>query len=191
MSEDTLEAELAHFGVKGMRWGVRKRREIVSKADHAAVKEVVGVSRKTGGPLRSTPVQVKVVPGKPVQTRGGKHQPTAPEAVRSAALKQKVKVSGKQSLTNEEMRFLIDRLSLEERLSKVNPKQKNKGLVFAQTLLASPLPALAVKGAQKQVIGSMKGVGTAGQYNTLRGLEFAEKLLGGLNTATKSKKKEK
>lgn len=184
MSLDTLDDALAHFGVKGMRWGIRKRRQS-TKADNASAEETtVGVSKKTGGPRKSTPVQVKVIPGKAVKTRGGERQPTAPEAVKSAALKQKAKKSGPQSLTNDEMRFLVDRLGLEERLSKVAPKEKTLGQKFIQDFLPSPVPLMIVKGAKGKL-------GPQHNPQIAKGLDFAEKLLQGLADNKKSPKKKK
>lgn len=188
METRTFETELAHFGVKGMRWGVRKRRGSVAE-DNASAVATTPSTNKTVGPSKSTPVQVKVIPGKAVQTRGGKRHPTVDEAIDAAALRQKYHTSGKQALTNSEMRRLVDRLTLEDRLSQVAPKPKAKGRVWAEAFLKSPIPGFALKEGQKNVQTSMKGVGTAKQYKTLQGLEFAERLLKTVQPLATQKKK--
>lgn len=195
----TFESELTHFGVKGMRWGIRKRRESRSGFENAPVKEQphhggapsehINVKAKTGG-KEPTPVQAKIVPGKPIQTRGGKRQPTTDEALRAAGLKQQLHASGKQSLTNEEMRFLADRLGLEQRLSQLAPKPKNKGLVFAQKLIKSPVPSIALGVAASKLPEEAKLM-TAQHKKILKGMDFAEMLLKNLGSPIKSPKRPK
>lgn len=208
METRTFESELAHFGVKGMRWGVRRRREskkgvenapVVTNRSHHGGEAPSHVNLKVRTDRKATPVEAKVVPGKPVQTRGGKHHPTADEAVKAAALKQKLHTSGKQSLTNQEMKTLIDRLQLEERLSQVAPKPKSKGRQFAEMLLKSPLPKAATGAARKRLTtAALDSAGnalplTSKQVKISKGLDFADMLLGAIasNTGGKGKKKKK
>lgn len=194
----TFESELAHFGVKGMRWGVRKRRQESSNFRETPASttgsHVPGSDTRTNTKVRlsPTPVQAKIVPGKPVQTRGGKRFPTVDEAIRSAGLKQKYHASGKQALTNEEMRFLADRLTLEDRLSKLAPRPKSKGRVWTERFLKSPLPMFGVKKAQEAVTTKLQsGTGTDFHIKAWKGLRFTEQLLGVLNANAKTKSKKK
>lgn len=177
--EDTVEEVLAHFGVKGMKWGVRKRRKIASEHTPVSTGSVKTVDTK-----KPTPVQVRVVPGKRVQTRGGSRQPTTAEAIRAAALKQKAKKSGPQALTNEEMSFLVTRLGLEEKLSKVAPKQKTLGQRFVKDFLPSPAAQALLKAGTKKLPANT-------HPNVLKGADFAEKMLKTLADNKKSQKKSK
>lgn len=191
METRTVESELAHFGVKGMRWGIRKKRQ-VSDAVEKTYSPVGTPAKTTTKDVRGpSPVQVKVVPGKPVQSRGGARQPTVDEAIRSAALKQKLHKSGKQSLTNEEMRFLADRLTLEDRLSKLAPKPKHAGLVWAERFIKSPLPGLGINIARGKLLPKEIGAFTARQVQIEKGLDFAEKFVKSSQAKSKEKKKEK
>ncbi len=89
---------MAHYGVKGMRWGHRKD----SSPQPVAVKTTLKRSGKTK-----------------IKTTGGKRQPVTEEAVASRAATQKIKKSGIDSLTNKELATLKTRLNLEKEVSKL------------------------------------------------------------------------
>lgn len=80
---------IAHFGVKGMRWGVR----------------------------RSTPSAVTVTQkGKKLKTSGGEGKKASPDAVKVAKLRQVRKKSGAAALSNEELQAYSKRLNLEQQV---------------------------------------------------------------------------
>ena len=88
---DTVEEVLAHFGVKGMKWGVRKDK-----------------------------------------------QPASPDSAKSTAARQKAKKEGLHTLSNEEVRAIVDRMQLEQRYSQVAAADRNimqKGASFAKELV--------------------------------------------------------
>lgn len=188
LETSTVDDVLAHFGVKGMKWGVRKRRQNASdfKEQHPGLSTDASVKTKViKGP---TPIQAKIVPGRPVQTRGGKRHPTVNDAIRSAALRQKLNASGKQSLTNDEIRFLVDRLTLETRLSQVAPKPKSKGRQWAEAFIKSPVPKIGINVAKSKLPEKIEDF-TAQQLKIAKGLDFADKLIGTLSESGKKKKK--
>lgn len=98
----TLEDVLAHFGVKGMRWGQH-------------------LSRTTGG-VSPVAVRAKQTPGKRVQTTGGSGHKGSGDAVTAAKLRQKAKKSTVDSLSNAELQALVTRLNLEQQYSRLTPK---------------------------------------------------------------------
>jgi hypothetical protein len=126
---------LAQYGVKGMHWGV------ITKAKNAYTKA------RTED---TTPVPVKITakPGKKIKTEGGKYLPTSEDAKIAAIAKQKAKGSGLQSLSNDEMKVLVDRMGLEERYSKMTPREISVGQKMAQDIMNSPVPELAMIGAK-------------------------------------------
>lgn len=113
---------LAHYGIKGMRWGVRR-----SKAELSGEPE---------------PITIKAKPGKKIVTSGGKNQPVSEDAKQAAVIKQKARASGSQSLSNDEMRILVNRMNLEQQYFKLNPRQKSLGERF----LKEYAPPIAVEG---------------------------------------------
>jgi hypothetical protein len=102
---------IAHYGVQGMRWGVR---------------------RGSKGPQSVT---LTAKPGKKIRTAGGKGFEASPEAKSAAAFKQIAKKSGPQALSNDQMKQLVTRMNLEQQYSKMlaaNKPQKNAGRAFIE-----------------------------------------------------------
>ena len=96
---------LQHYGVKGMRWGVRK--------DHSSDVRTTAVINK--GLSRKTKVKAK----------GGRGQEATADAIKAAAQKQKLRKSGPAALSNQELRELGERLQLERNVSNLAaPKGK-------------------------------------------------------------------
>ena len=107
---ENIDEALAHYGVKGMRWGVRR-------SDKA-------LARSGGGDK----VRVKKVPGKGVEVvSGGKNQSVSDDAVKAAIAKTKASKSSTDSLSNVELKALVDRMNLEQQYSKLTDKEKQSG----------------------------------------------------------------
>ena len=86
---------LEHYGIKGMRWGFRKRPEAVAPT---------ATSRVPNGKKRKTKIEVE----------GGENHEAAPDAIKVAQHKAKLKKSGPAALTNQELREVAERVRLEE-----------------------------------------------------------------------------
>lgn len=99
----SVEEVLEHFGVKGMKWGVRRR-----------------------GPSGPTDVIVKTAGGKKVKTAGGKGQPASDDAVRAAVSKQKARKSTTDALSNKELQDLVSRMNLEQQYTRLAPRTKTQ-----------------------------------------------------------------
>lgn len=85
---------IEHYGVKGMRWGVRKERSSPVTTESTINR---GLGRKTK-----------------VKAKGGKGQSATPDAVKAAQTKQILKKSGPAALSNQQLRELNTRLQLEQ-----------------------------------------------------------------------------
>nr|DAV50359.1 MAG TPA: Structural protein [Caudoviricetes sp.] len=112
---------LEHFGVKGMKWGVRKAKSAVSSA-------------------RSKH-----------QARKAARHPQSPEAARAHALRKQVKKKGLDSLSNSELQALNNRLNLEanyRNAMKQHPdtlrSKRNRELVTAGAKIVGPIVAKSV-----------------------------------------------
>jgi hypothetical protein len=109
---------IVHYGIKGMRWGVRRRD-----------------GGSGGGPQ---PVTVRVKPGKGiVKVKGGSGQLPSEDAVNAAAYKQKAKASGTAALDNKELQSLVQRMNLEQQYAKLAAQQnvKSKGRKFTEAII--------------------------------------------------------
>lgn len=114
-----IEADLiAHYGVKGMKWGVRK-----SKNGQGQTVVSIGKDRK---PQKVQTNVVKVGPRSTIVTTKGGHAKVHPDAVRAKAAAQKRRRSGTDTLSNKELKALADRLTLETRIDEMNKKSNEK-----------------------------------------------------------------
>lgn len=91
----TVEVFLAHYGVKGMKWGIRKDR---SPRD----------------------VTVQNRPGRRVKTAGGHNQPASGDAIKVARYRQQARKSSLDSLSNQELKELVNRMNLEQQFSNLS-----------------------------------------------------------------------
>lgn len=143
-----FDAFLAHYGVKGMRWGVRRRRGIGSE-----------------GP---TGVTVKVKPGRGiVKTSGGHTHPVSDDAVRAAAVRQVAKVSSTHALTNKDLQDAITRMNLEQQFSRLTATRKGAGRLFVEKLLkdtAEQELSKISKGQQSQLVAAVMSAGRKGRH---------------------------
>lgn len=89
-----VNEDLLHYGVKGMKWGVRRDR-----------------SGASSGPQD---VSVKQKPGGYVKTSGGGGQSASADAIEARIYKQKAARSTTDSLSNKELQALVSRLNLEK-----------------------------------------------------------------------------
>ena len=97
--------ELMHYGVKGMRWGVRK-------ADRVP-----------------TGVALTTRPGRKVKAKGGKFEAPSEDAKKAATLKQKAKGSSTDSLSNQELKQMIERMQLEANYQRLTQQKSGSELV--------------------------------------------------------------
>lgn len=113
-----FEKVLAHYGVKGQRWGIRKP------------------PGSPPGPAEK--ILVKPIAGKGIKTAGGKNQPISEDAIKAAVYLQKAKASSTASLSNNELKTLNERLQLEQKYRQLVPPKKNtvrRGQDFTKEIL--------------------------------------------------------
>lgn len=115
------EYTIVHYGVKGMRWGVRK--DVASSAGGA-----------DKGPTAVVVEQKK--PGTYAKTHGGKNIPMHEDARVALEGRQKAKASTTDALSNDELRKVIQRMQLEQQYTqlKFTEDRRSRGLRFAQGL---------------------------------------------------------
>jgi hypothetical protein len=122
---DVALSDLQHYGIKGMRWGVRQTGEVSAQ------------TRTDTGLLRRRTE---------IQTKGGEAQPAHIDAVKAAVAKQKIKKSGHAALSTQELRDLANRLQVENQVSIL---MSSKGKQFVSKELEGTGRKLAKKGARR------------------------------------------
>jgi hypothetical protein len=104
------EAFLEHFGVKGMRWGVRRSRMQLEKGSHTAPRP--GTFRKiTVSRPKHTPVPAHV----------------SVDAARVIQIKSQLARHGPSSLSNDDLNHLVRRMQLENQFGQLNQAHVSTG----------------------------------------------------------------
>lgn len=128
---------LAHYGVKGMKWGRRR-----SHAELAA----------QSGNSRSGKATVK--------TSGGAGKSAHADAILARTAEQKLRKSGINALSNKELNDLQTRLNLERNVKNLTDANSSSGKVFVKNLLENvgkqQVTRVANQIAAQQVDAAMK-----------------------------------
>lgn len=97
---------ISHYGIKGMRWGVRRKRSAEADAiAKASGRNILEIKKKQKPDTRSE------------------------DAKRAGELAAKVKKSGTKSLSNDELQDLIKRMNLESQYSTITTKSKKESVL--------------------------------------------------------------
>ena len=120
---DVVEEILAHHGVKGMQWGVRRARS------------------------RSSDVSV-VDKKKKLKTYGGKGRPAHSDAVSARTSGQIARKSGIKALSNAELRAFNERLNLEQNAKRLSFQDQSKSKKFVLTLIGKKAPGAIETGGK-------------------------------------------
>lgn len=111
--EPTVEGILEHFGVKGMKWGVRRSPEQLGHPQDVKIKA-------KGSRLIAT---------------GGKGQPPSEDAVNAIKSLQKARASSVHALTDQELKHLNSRLQMERNFASLAAIPKNPAREFVVGIL--------------------------------------------------------
>lgn len=126
-----VEDFLEHYGTKGMKWGVRKKRSVST------------------GPA---PVELDARPGQRVTAKGGSGHNAHDDAIRAVTAGQKAKRSSTDALSTQELQALVTRMNLEQQYSKLAAQQRPRARGAA---LAKELMIRAVRPQTKALAGGL------------------------------------
>lgn len=127
------EEFLAHYGIKGMRWGVHNADRPAPVAKPSSARSVVphGAKKKTK-----------------VEVDGGENHPASEDAIKVAQARVKLKKSGAAALSNKELQEVANRIELEARVSRATQSGTQK---FISNLLKQQGQQTTQQFVQKKV----------------------------------------
>ena len=139
MSVEAGAEFISHFGVKGMRWGVRKGRTPPAPTEVKAESIVKSPKNK----------KTKI------KTEGGHNHPATEDAIKAAISQQKLAKSGHAALTNRELQELATRMNLEQQVTTlIGKKPRSPSQAVIDAALKDPVRTVQVTGkAAGQVSG--------------------------------------
>jgi hypothetical protein len=139
---DLLDEILAHYGVRGMRWGVRK-----GASDAVRANQTANSVWRTGRQMRKA-------------TRGGKKaEPPSEESARALELQRRVQKSGTSALTNKDLQALVTRMNLEKQYSNLNQRQVSTGRKMVNQFAQNQAQQLAAQYGPKGAAWVLKKIG--------------------------------
>lgn len=112
---DLVNDILAHYGVPGMKWGVRKDR---SSSD----------SSKSDDKKKRKEIVVKQKPGKRAKAKGGEKETASDDAIKAAVARRRAKISTVDALSNQELQHLVNRMNLEQQYSKLASQTQTRSV---------------------------------------------------------------
>lgn len=138
--QEIVDDVLEHFGVKGMKWGVRRsqaqrvgdvflERGLAIGTPGSQARGAARAARIANKPVKVT------VKGKKLKTSGGKGRPTHPDAETAAKIGQIVKKSGPRAVSNHDLQLYANRLQIEQNVSRLTNNNKSAGVKVSKIIL--------------------------------------------------------
>jgi hypothetical protein len=113
---ETIDEVLAHYGVKGMHWGVRKG--VKGKVETAKSHLKKEVAERT-----STETTVRTKPGSMVRVVGGTKRLPHDDAINARIAEQIAKKNTLDALSNKDLQTLVTRMNLESQYRQLAVKE--------------------------------------------------------------------
>lgn len=173
----TYNDYLAHYGVKGMKWGVRKKRRSSGSeqhsSDHKDVKAVEKKAKEFGAESLSnqelSTLQQRSNLKRNTRTFDKTHDKFSKDKSTSRAINKVGRQKGTRALSNEELETAIKRMELEKRYD--NLKKENskvyQGRSFVQEMAMDVVRDLATSAMKEAVKSSFRaaagGSGDSGE----------------------------
>jgi hypothetical protein len=128
---------LAHYGVKGMKWGQHLKDHGVKSTAKKAAGEAQAHIKKDIAERTDTKTHARVKAGQHVQVVGGNKRTAHEDAIKARTAEQIAKKNTLDALSNQDLQHLVNRMNLESQYRNlaVNETRATRGEKFATDLM--------------------------------------------------------
>ena len=162
----TYDDYLMHYGVKGMKWGIRKRRKSDGSehhsSDHKSAKGIENKAKKYGAESLSNKelntLQQRANLKRNTRTFDQGHDKFSKDKSTSNSINKVSRKKGTRALSNEELETAIRRMELEKRYDSLRKENSKvyQGRSFAQEMAMDVVRDLATSAMKEAVKSSFK-----------------------------------
>lgn len=117
---------LAHYGVPGMKWGIRRKNPSKPHSPGNTLKKTKSANRPGFKNPNTNTVNVQSKPGQRVKTTGGRGFNSSKDARSAAVKKQIAKGSSTDALSTKDLQEIVNRMNLEKQYNSLKPSEKSR-----------------------------------------------------------------
>lgn len=124
---------LAHYGVPGMKWGIRRKNPSKPHSPGNTLKKTPAANRPGFKNPNTNTVNVQSKPGQRVKTTGGRGFNSSKDARSAAVKKQIAKGSSTDALSTKDLQEIVQRMNLEKQYNSLKPSEKSRARKMLET----------------------------------------------------------
>lgn len=162
LSQDDIRYAMMHYGVKGMKWGVRRKNPSGGGSPRQAKRATQKATRKETRATKKTARKEQ----RKANIKDAIKRPVSADAKTATASRGRIKKHGTDALTNRQLQDTINRLQMEQKYQKLKgDKKSKKARQTGQRYAADILKDVGTNVASAVITDLIKGTMGGGESN--------------------------